>query len=58
MADAADTLDRHEVAGAGLECRSALNAVMPPHIIGDASSNDNASGIRATASCGATMYSA
>lgn len=33
-------------------CRSTLKIVMPAHIIGDASSNDNSSGMGATASCG------
>src|SRR5882757_2991980 len=44
--------------GRACACRSALNAVVPPHINGAASSKVSPSGIRATASCGATTYSA
>ena len=44
--------------GPALDCRSPLNAVMPPHIIGAISSKGRPSGARATACCGATRYSA
>ena len=58
MPDPTDALDPTVSPGPACACRSALNAVIPPHINGDASSKVSPSGIRATASCGATMYSA
>ncbi len=57
MAEASDALNGDQIAGRAPELRSALNTVMPAHSSGAASAAARSSGIAATASAGAIMYS-
>jgi len=58
VAESADALHGDEISRRAPALRSALKVVMPAHISGAASAAGRSSGMAATASAGAIMYSA